>query len=293
MDSFSNYESLVAKFKPQTQLNITNIKKIDIGIKKGLLFEFNNLSNDKYKYFSFNYNNKIYKTKYDGNSQYLIIQVDDNESNDISNINYNNQIVNFNSSIESLAKTSSNNSVIVNSIFSVGNDLLISVSGNLNNNDKYLITFKPDINAYRSDITLQGIVQNNQIKITNGLEKFDYSFNKYYLTDTFDLQSHKYLQVTQNISLDLNINNLNPTITKIQFAKKQGVYNTFLGSINVNLNDNDLKQLKEKYFKLTFVDTFQESIPKDTPEQQRVYNRSTVWLRTKKPKELKIINMFI
>ncbi|UWV85345.1 fibronectin type III domain-containing protein [Mycoplasmopsis felis] len=117
MDSFSNYESLVAKFKPQTQLNITNIKKIDIGIKKGLLFEFNNLSNDKYKYFSFNYNNKIYKTKYDGNSQYLIVQVDDNESNDISNINYNNQIVNFNSSIESLAKTSSNNSVIVNSIF--------------------------------------------------------------------------------------------------------------------------------------------------------------------------------
>ncbi|MCU9939307.1 hypothetical protein NW739_00400 [Mycoplasmopsis felis] len=215
MDSFSNYESLVAKFKPQTQLNITNIKKIDIGIKKGLLFEFNNLSNDKYKYFSFNYNNKIYKTKYDGNSQYLIVQVDDNESNDISNINYNNQIVNFNSSIESLAKTSSNNSVIVNSIFSVGNDLLISVSGNLNNNDKYLITFKPDINAYRSDITLQGIVQNNQIKITNGLEKFDYSFNKYYLTDTFDLQSHKYLQVTQNISLDLNINNLNPTITKV------------------------------------------------------------------------------
>ncbi|WP_322959647.1 hypothetical protein RRG50_02245 [Mycoplasmopsis felis] len=275
MDSFSNYESLVAKFKPQTQLNIRNIKKMDIGIKKGLLFEFNNLSNDKYKDFSFNYNNKIYKTKYDGNSKYLIVQVDDNESNDISNINYNNQIVNFNSSIESLAKTSSNNSVIVNSIFSVGNDLLISVSGNLNNNDKYLITFKPDINAYRSDITLQGIVQNNQIKITNGLEKFDYSFNKYYLTDTFDLQGHKYLQVNQNISLDLNINNLNPTITKVQFAKKQGVYNTFLGSINVNLNDNDLKQLKEKYFKLTFVDTFQESIPKDTPEQQRVYNRST------------------
>ncbi|MCU9937045.1 hypothetical protein NW731_00535 [Mycoplasmopsis felis] len=137
MDSFSNYESLVAKFKPQTQLNIRNIKKMDIGIKKGLLFEFNNLSNDKYKDFSFNYNNKIYKTKYDGNSQYLIVQVDDNESNDISNINYNNQIVNFNSSIESLAKTSSNNSVIVNSIFSEGNDLLISVSGNLNNNDKY------------------------------------------------------------------------------------------------------------------------------------------------------------
>ncbi|WP_027121435.1 hypothetical protein [Mycoplasma leonicaptivi] len=275
MDSFTNYDKFIAKFKLQTNLNISHIKKIDVNNKKGLLFEFDTLSNSKYKDFIFTYNGKEYKQKYDGNSKYFIVEVDNNDSTSISNIKYNNQILNFSGSIENSTKTQNSQNNSIASVSIVGSDIVIFAGGSLTPNNKYLITFKPDINSYRSDITLEGIVENNTIKITNALDKIDHSFDKYFLTALYDLQTQKTWTVNENLAINLSNSQLNLNITKIQFAKDPNKYNTFLGSINVNLNDSDLKQLKEKYFKLSFVDELQANLPPDNSTQQATYNRST------------------
>ncbi|MGZ9428399.1 hypothetical protein [Mycoplasma sp. 1012] len=268
LDSFIKYDEQVSKFNEKDNLHIKDISLID---NKTLWFAFDHLPTLKNNDFTFTFNGHTYTTKYNGTSQNILVNVNNaNSNNSISNITYGGNSIEFSKNIVNISKTGTSATYSVDS-FNISNN---KVNINLNylpnvTNNKYLITIKPDVNAYDGDITVVGTYKNGHIESEN-IIKFNQGYNKYILSDVVSLNNNYSFNVPEELSWQSN-QTFNPTISKIQFAVANTTSNTFVGAININATDSEMEQFRTKYLKLTFVDLVQKNIPTDSESDKRSY----------------------
>ncbi|WP_029608842.1 hypothetical protein [Mycoplasma simbae] len=268
MDSFNDFEAQKAILNNEKGLQISNIKKTFLNNEQYLLFEFNSIPKEKNKLFTFEYGALTYKLNYDGNSKVLLSKVSAAQHDNVTNITYNSQNIVANVVINSVLNSNSTTYDQVNSISLDGDQLVLN--GSNINDDEYVFTLKPEVNYYNADFTFKSLASNGTIR-TNA-DNLDKGFDTYVLTSVFNITKGKKLNLREGIKLRLN-NNLNARVSKVQFAKKANSYNTFIGSINLHIDSNeDVKKLKNKYIKLSFVDKFQKNLPSQADTERNYYH---------------------
>lgn len=266
MDSFATYEEQAKKLYTNNNLELSAITKTTNTSqnKTYLVFEVSKIPQKKFKDFTFNYNNKDYSVKYDGNSAKFYALVDANSNGTISNIKYDNQDISFSGIITNNSNSPQTNlsNASLNSVSVSGENLVVTISnGSLNTNDKYLVTLKPDVNTYLADVNLEATATSStQLTINNYKSKVNQSYSKYYATSAFNINGGFEIDGNESAAVFFQWPTLSANISKIQFAKKNDATNTFEGSINLNVSNDLVDQLKDKYIKLSFLNKKQKEI---------------------------------
>lgn len=273
MGDFATYDAQVSQLYTNNNLVISGISKVRNNNKSYLVFTASQTPQEKYKDLTFTYNSKNYSFKYDGNSKDFYFLVDDSESSNISNIKYNNQKVQFNGTISNITfRSITTTNANVNSARINDNNLSVSTDSNVfTNTDKVLITIKPDINTYTSDLTISAhSISGNSLTINDIKSKLNHSFTKYWVTSIFNVNTGQEYYASENLtSFDLTVPTLSASISNIQFVAKDINTNTFEGSINLNIQNDQIGQLKDKYIKLSFLDKSQRDIAVPDSEYEK------------------------
>ncbi|WP_027121520.1 hypothetical protein [Mycoplasma leonicaptivi] len=277
MGSFTKYSEQVSRLYNDNNLEIDKISKLVSNNKTYLLFHSTKIPNAKNKDLNFTYNSKTYSVKYSGNSEDFVILVDNSEGTSISDISYNNVRVNFNGTItqNNTQSTSNNSNAKISSVSLSGNNLTVNFSGvSFNTSDKLLVTIKPDENVYTSDLSIFATnISGSSITINDVKNKLNKSFNEYWVTSVLNTNTGvEYFPEEDRSSFKLSNQNLEATISHIKFELKDATKNTFVGSINLNVNDDVVEQLRDKYIKISFLDKSQRDIQvKDIDYEKDTY----------------------